>query len=258
MRKALAAIFVLALAASAANVKLYLKEGGYQLVREYTVQSDRVRFYSLERGEWEEIPLEMVDLKRTESEAAERQAEIEKDAKVIGEEEKAERDLKREIRRIPQDPGVYWLEGTQVKVIKAATTSVRTKKGRSILKALSPIPIIPGKGTLEIDNPASANVFANAEQDFYIQLSQPQRFGVIKLTPKDKVRIVENLNFMPVSNEVVEELAPLDMLQQQLTPDGLYKIWPKQPLPPGEYAVVEYTDGKMNVQVWDFAIKPTK
>ena len=38
--------------------------------------------------------------------------------------------------------------------------------------------------------------------------------------------------------------------------EGLYKIWPKAPLPPGEYAVVEYTPGKLNMQIWDFAVKP--
>ena len=30
----------------------------------------------------------------------------------------------------------------------------------------------------------------------------------------------------------------------------------QNPLPPGEYAVVEYTLGKMNMQIWDFQIKP--
>ena len=42
------------------------------------------------------------------------------------------------------------------------------------------------------------------------------------------------------------------------TPDGLYKIWPKQPLLPGEYAIVEFSEGKMNMQIWDFAMKPAK
>jgi hypothetical protein len=37
--------------------------------------------------------------------------------------------------------------------------------------------------------------------------------------------------------------------------EGLYKIWPMKPLEPGEYAVVEYTDGKVNLQIWDFGIK---
>jgi hypothetical protein len=38
--------------------------------------------------------------------------------------------------------------------------------------------------------------------------------------------------------------------------EGLYKIWPTKPLEPGEYAVMEYTDGKVNIQVWDFAYDP--
>jgi hypothetical protein len=65
MRKLCFVLLALALLAWAANVRLYLTDGSYHLVREYQVLSDRVRFYSVERGEWEEIPLEMVDLKRT-------------------------------------------------------------------------------------------------------------------------------------------------------------------------------------------------
>jgi hypothetical protein len=46
--------------------------------------------------------------------------------------------------------------------------------------------------------------------------------------------------------------------QKQLTADNLYKIWPKEKLEPGEYAVVEFTEGKLNMQIWDFAVKATK
>jgi hypothetical protein len=49
----------------------------------------------------------------------------------------------------------------------------------------------------------------------------------------------------------------VETFQKQLA-DGLYKIWPKQPFEPGEYAVIEYTEGKMNIQIWDFAIQPAK
>src|SRR5258708_1398510 len=111
MRKCLFALFALASLAWAANIKLYLKDGDFQLVREYQVQADRVRFYSVERADWEEIPLELVDLKRTQSEAAERKTELEKEAKALSEEDQIHRDMQKEIRRIPQDPGVYWIDG---------------------------------------------------------------------------------------------------------------------------------------------------
>ena len=240
--------------AQAANLKLYLKDGAYHVVREYQVQTDRVHFYSVERSQWEDIPLEMVDLKRTETEVVQRKAKLDEDAKVIEQEEKVERDLERETSRIPQDPGAYWLEGNQAKVIKLAESTVHTNKGRSILAKLAPVPVVSGKGTLELQGVHSQNVFTNPEQELFLQLSDTERFGICKLTVKGTVRIVENLTFMPVTNDVAEEPIMIGTFQKQLAASGLYKIWPKEPFPPGEYAVVEYTAGKLNIQVWDFAI----
>ena len=85
MRQVFLALFIAA-TALAANIKLYLKDGGYHVVREYQVQSDRVHFYSVERSQWEDIPLGLVDLKRTETEAAARKAQLEEDAKVMAQE----------------------------------------------------------------------------------------------------------------------------------------------------------------------------
>jgi len=255
MRKVLIALAALVVTAWAANIKLYLKDGGYHIVREYKVQGDRVHFYSTEREEWEDIPLDMVDLKKTESETRAREETLAHDSKVLEEEESAERALKKEILKIPENPGVYWLDGDKAVRIKPAESTVHSDKHREILKALSPVPIITGKATLEIDGAHSQNVFTNAEQEFYIQLSDTERFGICKLTTKGQIRIVENLTYMPVTKEVIEEPTMVDVLRQQLTPEGLYKIWPKDKLAPGEYAVVEYTEGKVNIQVWDFAIQ---
>jgi hypothetical protein len=258
MRKYLPAFLILVLAAWAANLKLYLKDGTYHVVREYQVQTDRVHFYSVERSQWEDIPLEMVDLKRTQAEVTDRQTKLDADAKIIEQEEKVERELEKETSRIPQDPGVYWLEGNQAKVIKLAESTVHTNKGRSVLAKLAPIPVVTGKATLELQGAHSANVFTNPEQELFLQLAETERFGLCKLTVKGTVRIVENLTTMPVTNEVVEEPVMVESFQKQLAPSGLYKIWPKEPLPAGEYAVVEYTEGKLNIQVWDFAIKSAK
>jgi hypothetical protein len=256
MRKYLAAFFILVFTAWAANLKLYMKDGTYHIVREYQVQTDRVHFYSVERSQWEDIPLEMVDLKRTETEVSARQTKLDADAKIIEQEEKVKRELEKETSRIPQDPGVYWLEGNQAKVVKLAESTIHTNKGRSVLAKLAPIPVVSGKGTLELQGANSANVFSDPEQELFLQLAETERFGICKLTVKGTVRIVENLTFMPVTKEVVEELAMVESFQKQLSQSGLYKIWPKEPLPAGEYAVVEYTEGKLNIQIWDFGIKP--
>jgi hypothetical protein len=250
-------MLVLALAAWAANLKLYLKDGGYHLVREYQVQPDRVRFYSVERSEWEEIPLELVDLKRTEAESAARNAQLEKEAKAISEEAKAQRDLENEIRKIPQDPGVYWVDGGQTKTLKQGESTVHTDKGRSILRRLSPVPTAaPGTGTLEMNGAGSATVFTNPGQEFYFQLAQVEDFGIAKLTVKGTVRIVEDITFPPTPQAGdPEEMPTLVPILQREVAEGLYKIWPKDPLAPGEYAVIEYTPGKLNMQIWDFAVK---
>ena len=249
-------VALLAAAAWAANARLYLKDGSYQLVREYQTQPDRVRFYSIERSEWEEIPLDLVDLKRTEEEAAGRKAELEKEAKAVDEEEKAARESAREISHIPQEPGVYWVDGAQTHAIKQAEPKVHNNKGRSLLKILSPLPMVTGKETVEIDGPHSANLFANPEQEFYFQLSAPERFAIVRVTTTAKtgVRVVENVTIVPITKEIEESPEIIATLNRQVG-DDLYKIWPKEPLPDGEYALVQFTAGQLNMQVWDFAVK---
>jgi hypothetical protein len=256
MRAVLAALCLLALPALAANQKLYLKDGGYHIVREYEVKSDRVRFYSVERSAWEEMPVELIDLNRTKSEAEERQEKFTEEAKALAAEEKAERDLQAEIMKIPQDAGVYQLVNGELRVFKQAESKVQTKKGRSVLKAITPIPVVAGKGTLELEGDKSLHVINQATPEFYFQLERLERFALLRLTPKKGVRIVERLTFMPVTKEVIEEHDQVEIFRQQMTPGGLYKIWPMKPLEAGEYALVEYTEGELNIQIWDFSYQP--
>jgi hypothetical protein len=257
MRRLLAISLLTVFAAWAVNVKLYLKDGGFHLVREYQVQADRVRFYSVERSQWEEIPLDLVDVKRTETEAAARQEKLDKNAKSLTDESEERKALQKEMLRIPQNSGVYWLAGNETKTLKAAESTVHTDKGRKILRYLSTVPqMMNGKGTLEIEGAHSLNVFTDPEQEFYIQLSESEAFGIVRLTSsKTGVRVVENLTFIPNVNQVEEQVDPIEIIQYELAPGGLYKIWSRDPLRPGEYAVVEYTLGTLNMQVWDFAVK---
>jgi hypothetical protein len=249
----LAAIAFLCLPLLAANIKLFLKDGTYHVVREYKVEADRVNFYSIERSEWEEIPLDLVDLKKTEAEIQARQTAERDEAKAIAAEEKAERDQRREIARIPEEPGAYYVSGAELKPLPQAVSKVNNNKRRSILKAVSPIPIVAGKATVELDGDQSAFAVSSGRPEFYFRLAAEERFGIIKLTPAKNARVVEKWTIIPVTKEIIQEQDTVETFRHQVG-DGLYKIWPAKPLEPGEYAIVEYTEGKGNTQVWDFTV----
>jgi hypothetical protein len=238
----------------AASFKLYLTDGTYQLVREYKVEGDRVRFYAVERSEWEEVPLSLVDIKRTESERQARETELRKEAQEIAAEDKYEREQRDLISRIPVEAGVYMVEGQQIRALKQSESSAVNSKRRSILKVLVPIPVVTGKTTVELDGEHSATVLDNPRPEFYFRLSREERFGIVRLTPKKDARIVQTWTIIPVTKQIAEEEDDVQIFRQQLA-DGLYRIWPMAPLKPGEYAVVEFTEGEGNIQTWDFAIK---
>lgn len=241
---------------SGATIKLYLKDGTYQLVREYQVQGDRVRLFSTDREEWEEMPVALVDLTKTKAELDERDAIRKENAAANAAEDKAEEAARREKDLVPKEDGVYLIEDeSKLTPIKAAESKIVTDKKRSVLKVLSPVPLVSGKATVELDGPHAVTGTANREPQFYIRLSEDERFGILKMGEHKGNRVVEKLTIIPVTKDTEEERSLVDTFRQQMA-DGLFKIWPEKPMEPGEYAVVEYTEGKVNMQVWDFFIAP--
>jgi len=245
-------LLLLPIALNAVNLKLYLKDGTYQLAREYKVEGDRVSFYSVERGEWEDVPLDLVDLKKTEDEIRQRADAQKADKQASAAEDKAERDMEREIESVPKDPGVYYLNGNGMAPIKQAESKMVTDKGRKALKLVSPIPVISDKMTLELDGAHSSSHVQSDKPEFYIRLSEPERFALVRMGDHRGNRVVEKVEVVPVSKEEIEKFDEVELFQHQVR-DDVFKFWPMKPLEAGEYAVVEYTEGKVNTQVWDFA-----
>ena len=102
---------------------------------------------------------------------------------TVAAEEKVERELSHEKSKIPQDPGVYQLiDGKELRILGLAESKLHTDKRRSVLKAVSPIPLVSGKATVEVDKPRSSYNVETDTPEFYIQLSAEQRFAIIRLT----------------------------------------------------------------------------
>lgn len=258
-RIALAILLAASAVFAAAQVRLWLRDGGYHVVREYKVLEDRIRYYSVERGDWEEIPKELVDLKRTEREISEKEGARTAEQKAIAEEEQAEREHLARIARVPENPGAYYEEGNEFKALLLAESKLVTDKKRSILKVMSPLPVFAGKATVEVDGDKSKQVLTGKRPEIYLRLSDDENFAIVRALPGKKgSRIIEKVSVDPVAREMkYEEPEIIETFRQQLG-DRLFKIWPMEDLPPGEYAVIQYTPGKVNPQIWDFGLAAGK
>jgi hypothetical protein len=141
----------------AKNHRLILKDGTYQIVRQYQIVGDRVRYMSLERGgDWEELPANLVDWDATRKWEQHHSAEDEaaspamKEAEEVDKEEAAERLDERQRRpevvkglELPDEDGVFALDifqGTP-ELIELVPSDVgintKTKKGVSTFNPLA-------------------------------------------------------------------------------------------------------------------------
>jgi TPP-dependent indolepyruvate ferredoxin oxidoreductase alpha subunit len=238
---------------SAQQIRLYLKDGGFHMVREFEVVEDRVRYYSTERRDWEEIPTELVDLERTRAETTDKTRREREQAAMADAEDEFERAERREVARIPQEPGVYMVVNGEVRTLKQAELSIVNNKKRSVLKILTPVPVVAGKASVEMAGEQSAFIVEDPRPFFYFRLMHAERFTMVKVKVKKGLRELEIWNTVPVTREIFADREEVDIFRQQFQ-DGLFKIWPVQPLEPGEYAVIEYTEGEGNTQAWDFRV----
>ena len=80
-------------------------------------------------------------------------------------------------------------------------------------------------------------------------------FAIVKLEKKKGVRLVETVSVQPVTNEMIEDRKVVATFKKQVN-EQLFKIWPEEKMEPGEYALVQYLEGQVNPQVWDFTVQP--
>ena len=267
-------------ARSTRGKKLVLKDGTFQMVRSYEKNGDRVRYFSLERGGWEEIPASLVDWDAT--------AKADKDtaaaddalaAKIHKQEEERKIDTVLDVDAslqvgggtfLPPGEGMFAVEGKSVIPIPQVGTAIKTDRKNQLKRVLSPLPIIPGKKNIELEGKRATLRINSGNPEFYLRelttedeqesgLERTSRQSVtgpevelLKATVKGNKRIIESVRSM-MGEQVGLENQTISIQQWEVA-KRVYRYTLSEPLPPGEYALAEILPGGLNLFVWDFGV----
>jgi hypothetical protein len=263
--------------------KIVLKNGTFQLARDYQRNGDRVRYLSAERGDWEEIPAAMVDWEATAKAAAAEQADEEALAKKIHAQEQAQKvetimdvDASLQVAPgvfLPPGEGMFLIDGRSVKPLEQVGSQLKTDKKQFLKQVLSPIPIVPSQRNVEIlGNRASIRV-TSGQAEFYlreappdpdrttpiVKSSRPGESGpeveLVRATVKGNKRQLESIRSL-FGEQLEEKRNSISVQRWEIAPT-VFRFTISEPLPPGEYALAEILPDGMNLFVWDFGVDAT-
>ncbi len=249
-----------------AGKKLVLTDGTFQLVREYERRGDRVRYYSLERSKWEELPVALVDWEATrqaELEAERRRKEI---LQEIAEIERAEVaasvnvDASIEVGPglfLPRSVGFYAVTNGHILSLEQSATEVKLDKGRLLTQILVPVPVIPTRHKVHIPGKHSTVRIRSLQPEFYLRTADDRvpEIELVRTKVKGDAREVEAISTFMTGDKV--ENRDAIPLQRWEVARRVYRFTLGESLQPGEYALVEIIPQEgMNVFVWDFGVDP--
>jgi len=243
--------------------KLMMKDGTFQLVREYKIEGDRVRFYSMDSLQWEEVPAAMVDwdaTKKVEAEEAQRGAAIVAKAHAQEQARQAEAldiDASLEVAPgvfLPSGEGLFAFDGKAALPLAQAETNSKLNKGQMLKQVLVPIPIVPSRHTISIKNAHAAFRIQQTQPEFYMRTADAREpeLELIRAKVHADTRQIENVDeLFKLKKENVDTLP----LQRWEIARGVYRFTLGHPLEPGEYALAEIVQGTtMSLYVWDFGV----
>jgi len=264
--------------------KLVLKDGSFQLVREYQRKGDRVRYYSVERSAWEEIPVDLVDWEATRKaetqEVEQKQERVEKLRATEAAERAEAVDVDSSVQIgaglfLPPGEGIYVVEGGGVFPLSQAASDVKLDKGNLVKQILVPIPVVPTRRKVEIPGKRAQTRITTTQPEFYLRVAPPDadttpaprttrgkradgprepELELIRAEVKGDARVIEVLR-IGITGQSRTERKSLSLLRWEVV-KGVYRLALSQPLEPGEYALAEILPEGMNLYVWDFGVDP--
>jgi hypothetical protein len=287
---ALAFALVCIPAAAQQNPKrLILKDGSFQPVTKWEVQGNRVRYYSAERYDWEELPKDLVDWPATDKYNKEQDDRRTETAAEAVKEEKADLEAEAALSpevapglRLPAQGGIFLQDMFRGRVELAELTQnggeLNKDTTKNILRAaINPIGIstkqtivLKGSRAKVQSHQLQPSIYINLgdegaaapepekkskDQASVPSLNQPfERYRIVRLQKKGDNRVVGSLTIRVTGNVSQKQ----DWVPATSTPVGKWiKVTPLKRLEPGEYAVAEMLDEKeVNLYVWDFGVDP--
>ncbi len=247
--------------------KLILKDGTFHIVREYHREGDRVRYYSVERSSWEEMPAALVDWDATQKAEEEQNAKQAELAKQIAESEKAARfadlnvDTSFEVRPgvfLPDAVGFYVIDGNKAASMQQEKAEVHTDKGRAVAKIVTGIPLISSKQDMEILGKQAKLRIHTGDAEFYFRTADQREphLTLVQATVKGEKRALEAIT-TNIAGQQKFKNREVSLLQWDAA-RGLYRFTVEQALDPGEYAIIETTTAEgQSIYVWTFGVDVT-
>ena len=246
-----------------AEEQLCFKDGACQPVKSYEVVGDRVRYYSLDRSAWEEVPVELVDLEATrkahDEESAAHQAERDAARKLDREIFEKVENTGFEIApgvRLPGDQGVFAYDSLRViRLLQSSAEIVKDKK-RAVLALAIPGPLLKNRAFVILPGERSPIRVMSTQPTFYVQWADGlgANMALIALKPRKQSRQVEKVEWRAGLGKPAELHAAVPLERTEIAP-GLFKLTLAQPLEPGEYALAELMQEQLNIEVWDFGVE---
>ena len=260
--------------------KLILKDGTYQVVREYERNGERVRYFSEERGDWEELPAAMVDWDATAKEEAASEKAFAALADKVHKQEEAKRmdnvadiDASLQVGEgafLPSAEGLFVVEGKSVRLLEQVGAQNKRDKLRTVEQVLSPVPIVPGKLTVVIQGAHATLRLRSTTPEFYLREPppDPDRVSPIERSSRPgeagpdlvlvRAKVVHNGRELESIRTLFGQKMSASRneigIQRWEVATSVYRFTLSEALTPGEYALAEVLPDGLNYFVWDFGV----
>lgn len=257
-------------ASSSRGIKLILTDGSYQIVRECKVIGDRVRYYSIDNSDWEEMPASLVDwaaTKKQQTETSQFNATLlnkvrhqESQRQVMPMQIDASLEVAKGVF-LPSGDGVFVFNSKAVLQMAPAEPEYKMNKGREIEKIMSPIPIVSERHAVLLKGPHAKLRVDTSHPEFYVRIGPedpPMDLRLVKAEVHGATRKIARVDALfKMENATMQ--SSLLMQRWQIAKD-VYRFTLGQNLAPGEYALVQVIPGatqldQLSLNVWDFGVE---